>query len=172
MKKFILILSGDFQNEDTCKEIALTLTPIVDSPHLKFNFTKNTLVFHFASEVAQDELHDYILTSLFDLIEMFVLTEFDDRVDVFLPESIKTHLFDLESESGEIEISLNSKSELNKKDDNIDESFLALLLEDIKGKVKKPSLDYILEKINDKGFSSLSQFEKDTLDYYSKNYNL
>jgi hypothetical protein len=169
MKKFILILSGDFQNEDTCKEIALTLTPIVDSPHLKFNFSKNTIIFHFASDVIQEELHDYILTSLFDLIDMFVLTEFDDRVDVFLPDTIKTHLFDLENESNDIEISLNNKSELTNGDDNIDESFLALLLEDIKGKVRKPSLDYILEKINDKGFDSLSQFEKDTLDYYSKN---
>jgi hypothetical protein len=52
-------------------------------------------------------------------------------------------------------------------EDNDD--YVALLLEEVKSKIKKPSLDYILDKITTKGISSLSQYEKDILDSYSKN---
>jgi hypothetical protein len=45
---------------------------------------------------------------------------------------------------------------------------VALLLDEIKSKVSKPSLDNILEKIKSKGMDSLTQFEKDTLEEYSK----
>jgi hypothetical protein len=49
-----------------------------------------------------------------------------------------------------------------------DDDFVALLLENMKKEVKKPSLDFILDKALSNGFESLSQFEKDTLESYSK----
>jgi hypothetical protein len=51
-----------------------------------------------------------------------------------------------------------------------DEDFVALLLDEVKRKVKKPSLDQLLEKISKNGMDSLSKFEKETLEYYSENY--
>jgi hypothetical protein len=51
-----------------------------------------------------------------------------------------------------------------------DEDFVALLLDEVKRKVKKPSLDQLLEKISKNGINSLSKFEKETLEYYSENY--
>ena len=54
------------------------------------------------------------------------------------------------------------------EDDEEDDDFVALLLNQVKEKVKKPSLDYILDKIAINGMDSLTQFEKDTLDTYSK----
>jgi hypothetical protein len=53
-------------------------------------------------------------------------------------------------------------------EDEEDDDFVALLLEGLKKNVKKPTLDYILDKIASDGFESLSQFEKDTLESYSK----
>ena len=58
---------------------------------------------------------------------------------------------------------------MEKEKNEIDETLLALLLEDIKGKVKRPTLDTLLEKINEKGFESLTPYEKDSLEFYSKN---
>lgn len=169
MKKYFLIIFGDLESEENCREIALTLTPIVDSPHLKFNHTKGSLIFHFASEVSQEEIHDYVLGSLFDVCSSFILTENTDKVSFYLPKKVEEHLMDLENEGKNVELkitmeplnSLNSDSEDN-------EEFVALLLDEIKKKVKKPKLDQILDKINSTGFDSLSQFEKDTLDEYSK----
>jgi hypothetical protein len=172
MTKFLLTIIGDFKQEDILSEIALTLTPIVDSPHLKFQSSHGALIFHFASEVAQEEIHDYVQGSLFGLIDCFILVEYTDKVSVCMTKELKDHLFDLENESdGVMNISLDMSHIKNNSDfmeDEEDDDFVALLLNQVKEKVKKPSLDYILDKIANKGMDSLSQFEKDTLDLYSK----
>jgi hypothetical protein len=171
MTKFLLTIIGDFKQENLLSEIALTLTPIVDSPHLKFQSSNGALIFHFASEVAQEEIHDYVQGSLFGLIDCFILTEYTDKVSVCMTKELKDHLFDLENESDGVSININMSHIKNNSDfmeDEEDDDFVALLLNQVKEKVKKPSLDYILDKIANKGMDSLSQFEKDTLDLYSK----
>jgi len=169
MKKYLLVVIGNFESDDTCKEIALTLTPIVDSPNLKFNITNTCLIFHFASEVSQEEITDYLTGGITGTVNGFILTECNDKVSVNFPENITKHLFDLENEGENVELRLNAQSEQNNDDTKVDDTLLALLLEEIKQNVKFPSLDTILEKINEKGLQSLTQFEKDTLEYYSKN---
>jgi len=171
MTKFLLTIIGDFKQKDLISEVALTLTPIVDSPHLKFQSSNGTLIFHFASEVNQEEIHDYIQGSLFGLIDCFILAEYTDKVSVCMTKELKDHLFDLENESDGVSININMNHIKNNTDfmeDEEDDDFVALLLNQVKEKVKKPSLDYILDKIANKGMDSLSQFEKDTLDIYSK----
>ena len=169
MNKFLLTVIGDFKDSSVCKEVALTLTPIVDSPHLKFQSSSGSLIFHFASEVNQDEIHDYVQGSLFGIIDCFILTEYTDKVSVCMTKELKDHLFDLENDSeGVIKIDIRNNSDFMEEDED-DDDFVALLLNQVKERVKKPSLDYILDKIANKGIESLSQFEKDTLDSYSKN---
>lgn len=165
MKKFLLVLFGDFRSRELSEEVALSLTPIVDSPHLKFNFMDGSLIFHFASEVDMDELSSFIETILFDITTTFILTEVSDKLSINFPEEIKNHLLDLENHNDNIEMRLNVNREINDEDDD---SYVALLLNDIKRRVPKPSLDQILEKIKSKGILSLSQYEKDILDEYSK----
>ena len=171
MTKFLLTVIGDFKQKELISEVALTLTPIVDSPHLKFQSSHGALIFHFASEVGQDEIHDYVQGSLFGLIDCFILVEYTDKVSVCMTKELKDHLFDLENESDGVSININMSHIKNNSDfmeDDEDDDFVALLLNQVKEKVKKPSLDYILDKIANKGMDSLSQFEKDTLDLYSK----
>lgn len=171
MKKYFLIVFGDFENENVCKEIALTLTPIVDSPHLKFNHSKGNLLFHFASEVSQEEIYDYVLGSVFDLCSSFILTENTDKVSLYIPQAVKKHLLDLEKEGDDVDIKININQTRPLSDLEGEEEFVALLLDEVKKQIKKPSLDQILDKINTKGFESLSKFEKDTLDEHSKNFH-
>lgn len=166
MKKFILVLLGDFRSSDLCKEIALSLTPIVDSPHLKFNHTEGSMIFHFASEVDREELISFVETILFDITNTFILSEVNEKLSINFPDEIKNHLLDLDNDNENIEMRLSINREIN--DDEEDESYVALLLNEIKSRVPKPSLDQLLEKIKSKGLSSLSQYEKDILDEYSK----
>jgi hypothetical protein len=51
-----------------------------------------------------------------------------------------------------------------------EDDIVALLLEEMKekGLFKRPSLDQILDKVLSNGIESLSSFEKDTLETYSK----
>lgn len=171
MRKYFLIFFGEFETESVCKEIALTLTPIVDSPHLKFNHSKGNLIFHFASEVSQEEIYDYVLGSTFDLCSSFILTENTDKVSLYLPKNVKQHLLDLENEGDDVDIKININQTRPLTELEGEEEFVALLLDEVKKQVKKPSLDQILDKINSKGIESLSKFEKDTLDEHSKNFS-
>jgi hypothetical protein len=166
MKNYLLVVLGKLESDSLCRELAMSLTPIVDSPHLKFNHTKGSLIFHFASEVDQPDLSEYISTIFSDVSHAIILTEINDKVSVYLPEELKNHLFDLETDDGDIEMKMTYDEDIS--EDDVDENFVALLLSDLKKRIPKPSLDYILEKIKSKGYESLSQFEKDTLDEYSK----
>jgi hypothetical protein len=167
MKKYLLIIFGNFESDDVTQEIALTITPLVDSPNLKFQKSNGSLMFHFASEISQEEIDDYIVGSLFDLYGSFVLTEFTDKVSIHLPDGLKEHLLDLENTNDDIHINMtpNVRS-MNEEEE--DDDFVALLLEGLKKNVKKPTLDYILDKILSNGPESLTQFEKDILESYSK----
>ena len=168
MKKYILILLGKFESVEVCKELALLIMPIVDSPHLKFNQMDGSLIFHFASEVDYLELSEYFTAIFEEVTEIFVLTEVTDKLTVSLPETIKDHLFDLEQDSQDIKIRINVNKGFQEIEEEDDENSVALLLEEMKSKIKKPSLDFILDKINLKGLNSLTPFEKDTLEEYSK----
>ena len=170
MKKYLLTVIGNFENNDVSKEIAFAITPLVDSPHLKFQTSKGVMIFHFESEVDQAEIYEFIDVSLFDLCNTFILSELNDKVSVSMPKEMKEHLFDLENDGCDISIDIDlnqNKKFMDEVED--DEDFVALLLNEVKSKVKLPSLDQIFDKIASKGVESLTQFEKDTLDSYSKN---
>jgi hypothetical protein len=163
---------GNFESE-VCNEIAITVSPLVDSPQLKFQSSQTFILMHFASEVDRQEIYEYLHANLFDKVGSFVLSENNDNMSVFMPEDIKSHLFDLENESSDVVINIDLKKVREYMDipepEEDEEDFVALLLDKIKKKVKKPSLDSLLEKIQSEGLNSLTPFEKDTLDEYSKN---
>lgn len=164
MKNYFLILLGNFENESETKDIVVSLSPIVDSPTLKFNQTTGSLVFHFASEVSQEEMYDYIIVTVSEKCTSFFLTENTDKVSVFLPTSVSEHLLDLDKET----LDLKWKPSKN-FDEELNEEIVALLLEGIKKSRKEPTLDEILEKILSGGVNSLSLYEKEILENYSKN---
>ena len=181
MKKYILILFKDIMREELPTEIVSLLIPIVDSKLLKFHHNRGSLVLHFESEVDQSELVPFIEGILFGIVSSFILSELNDKMSLRMPKDVLEHLLDLDNE-GESTIKLN----LNNQgwqwvegsvrgdeeifiDEEDERDFIGLLLEDVKKKIKRPTLDQILEKIKTKGINSLSQYEKDTLEEYSKN---
>lgn len=172
MKKYILTIFGSFTGEKIYHELALTLTPIVDSQHMKFQYTNGALIFHFASEVSKNEIYDYITGILFGITEAFILTELHDNLTLSMPKDIKEHLLDLDNQTEDAEINIDMsriKKNLDLMEEEDDDDFVALLLGERNDLIKKPNLDFILDKILDKGFESLTEFEKDILKSYSKN---
>jgi hypothetical protein len=88
-----------------------------------------------------------------------------------MPQDYVNHLFNLE-DGGEIndrDVVLIPKNNTQHFDEDEDEEFVALLLDEVKKQLKPPSLDQLLEKIKNKGIESLTPFEKGTLENYSKN---
>ena len=170
MKKYLLTIFGEFKSNEICEEIAIALSPVVDSPNLKFQFTKGVLIFHFASEMDMSDVHEYLEMTSYDLYESFILSEYTDKVSVFMSDENKKHLFDLETNEGNsgIEMVLAPRNGFQYIDDTEDE-FVALLLNEMKKNLKPLTLDQLLDKIKNGGVESLTPFEKGTLDNYSKN---
>jgi hypothetical protein len=172
MDRYLLTIIGNFQTEDECSDIAMAITPIVDSPHLKFHYSKGVLLFHFETEVDKEEVFVYIQTVLFGITETFILTEITDNLSVSVPEEMKVHLFDLENVSDDVNINIDMRQVKSNPelymDEEEEDDFVALLLGERGQYLKRPTLDQILDKILSKGYQSLSPFEQDILDGYSK----
>jgi hypothetical protein len=172
MNKYLLTVFGEFETKEMCQNVALSITPIVDSPNLKFQHSKGVLLFHFSSEIPKEEIYEYVKGVLYGVTESFILTTITDDVSVSMPEDIYNHLFDLESANGKIDMKLDMTRIKNNLDfmEQEEDDLVALLLEEMRenNAIKKPSLDQILDKVLTNGMESLSSFEKDTLETYSK----
>jgi len=172
MNKYLLTVFGEFETKEMCQNVALSITPIVDSPNLKFQHSKGVLLFHFSSEIPKEEIYEYVKGVLYGVTESFILTTITDDVSVSMPEDIYNHLFDLDSANGEIDMKLDMTRIKNNLDfmEQEEDDLVALLLEEMRenNAIKKPSLDQILDKVLTNGMESLSPFEKDTLETYSK----
>lgn len=169
MKKYILTVFGDFKTKTSCEEIAFAFQPIVDSVHLKFQYTNGVLIFHFASDMDISDIHEFLEVTSYELYDSFILSEYTDKVSVFMPLEIKEHLFDLDNCDVESErIIIDNRGNSRIEDDmEEDDEFVALLLNELKGKLKQPSLDELLDKISTNGVESLTPYEKGILDNYS-----
>ena len=172
MNKYLLTVFGEFETKEMCQNVALSITPIVDSPNLKFQHSKGVLLFHFSSEIPKEEIYEYVKGVLYGVTESFILTTITDDVSVSMPEDIYNHLFDLECANGEIDMKLDMTRIKNNLDfmEQEEDDLVALLLEEMRenNAIKKPSLDQILDKVLTNGMESLNPFEKDTLETYSK----
>lgn len=170
MKHYLLTVIGEIESEKMCKEIALSLSPLVDSPNLKFQHKNGVLLFHFGTEVPKDEIYDYISGVLYGTIDTFILTEMTDKVSVYMSSEMSGHLFDLENVHDDVNMRLDMNRVVSNTDfeEELDDDFISTLLGEMSRQIPKPSLDHILDKINANGYECLTQFEKDTLENYSK----
>lgn len=176
MNYYLLSVTNDFASDGLCKEIAISLSPIVDSPNLKFHYTRNQIIFSFGAETEKSEIYEYIHGVLYGLVEIFVLTEIVDDFSVSLPKDIKDHLFDLENVGENVTMKLdmerikkNLDFSFDENDDEDDENDIMSLIIKNKKTNPNPTLDQILDKLYSEGIDSLSSKEKNILETYSQN---
>jgi hypothetical protein len=158
-----------------CKEIALSISPIVDSPNLKFHYTRNQIIFSFGTETPKDEIYEYITGILYGLVEIFILTEVVDDFSVSLPKDIRDHLFDLENVGENVTMKLdmerikkNLDFSFDDDEEDDDDDIMSLIFKN-KDTTPTPTLDQILDKLYSEGIDSLSSKEKNILETYSQN---
>ncbi len=170
MKNYLLTVMGDIDSDKMCKEIALSISPLVDSPNLKFQHKNGLMMLHFGTEVNKQEIYDYVQGVLYGTVDTFTLMEINDDVSVFMPKDIHGHLFDLESMDDDVNMKLNMDSVINNEDfeEKIEDEFISTVIAELNKQIKRPSLDQILDKINTTGYNSLTPFEQNTLENYSK----
>lgn len=175
MKNYFLTVVSEFKNETHLQDIILAITPIVDSTNIKFQYNNGGVTFiHFGSEVNKQDIYTYITGVMYGVSDIFVLTEINDELTVSLPKELKTFIMDLECSGDgqtfnmdEVKSNQYLEEEYDDYDDEYDD-IINMLKSAKKPQIKRPSLDTLLDKISEKGFESLTKFEKDELDKYSK----
>jgi hypothetical protein len=172
MKKYLLTVFGDLQNYEKQEEVVISLSPLVDSPSLKFQYGKEFMIAHFESELDPKEIYEFLEMCSENLYDSFILSEYNEKVSVFMSNENREHLFDLDGSKGtlgqEMIITINKDEEYFEDDDEEDE-FTSKIIAELKRQLKPPTLDQLLDKINEKGYEVLSNFEKGILENYSKN---
>jgi hypothetical protein len=185
MRKYVLIAFRTNDDKPMFNYMLDSITEITESKFLKFKEVGNAIIIHFGSSRNFEELKKYVNIVLSKCSDINFLFENNDNMsvnmcfedlgtflsldeDILSPKVDKTETREYDNISNEFMLSfINSISnELN--DDCIDED------EDeddeyIKKSLKKEyNLDDILDKINEKGVSSLTQEENDYLKKLSK----
>ena len=185
MRKYVIIAFRTNDDKPMFNYTLDSITEITESKFLKFKEVGNAIIIHFGSSRNFEELKKYVNIVLSKCSDINFLFENNDNMsvnmcfedlgtflsldeDILSPKVDKTETREYDNISNEFMLSfINSISnELN--DDCIDED------EDeddeyIKKSLKKEyNLDDILDKINEKGVSSLTQEENDYLKKLSK----
>jgi hypothetical protein len=178
MNYYLLSVTCNVATEKICREIAISISPIVDTPHLKFHYTRNQIIFSFGTETEKDDIFEYIRGVLYGLVDIFILTEIKDGFSASLPEDVEDHLFNLDDVGEDLTMKLDMdriKKNLDfsfdeeDEDDDDDNDIMSLIKSNKVINTQNPTLDQILDKLHSEGMSSLSIQEKNILETYSKN---
>lgn len=178
MKKYIITLLGKFENNNVIRELISMLLPIVDSPHLKFQKVGNSIIVHFATDIGSEEIYAYLEGGVTELYSGFLITELNSDFQLYLPKKIKDQFLNLDevNEENEQVWFVNTFEEFDEMEDDMeidmvdsDEEFIKFFFDRVKSRVKRPTLDQLLDKISSKGIQTLSKDEIEILNLYSKN---
>jgi hypothetical protein len=188
--QYLLFIFDDFtKNEKIVELIALQLSAFTDKDSfVKYNHGKYGIVINLQSHFTFYEFRDYVHRILENAVSQYFLIEKPKNMYAFMPPELKLNLFDLYDENNLVEDENNVKfgKPLNMIDNFLhyftssisEEAFLSdeymesmfdkVMSELNKTENTKPTVDDILDKIKDKGITSLTENEKQILDEYSK----
>lgn len=168
MNRYLITIIAEFKSDQDFFNIVRGIVPIIESQNLSFQYSKEVLLIYFKTGIDKNEIFDYIKNVLLGITETFILTEITDNMTVSLPDEIKKNLFDLERIGYHSSVNTDEKHNYDSHICKDDDENIALLLDQIKEYIKKPTLDQILDKILSGGYQSLSPFEQEILEGYSK----
>ena len=187
--QYLLFIFGEFKNNDKLVElIASQLSIFTDeNSYLKYNYGDYGIVLNFQSHFSFYNLRDHVHITLEKIVPQYFLMERPKNFYAFMPPELKLNLFDLyEKNHNEEQTNVNFKDNMNLIDnflinitssmneDLFSEENMGKMFENIMFKMEKeekkqtPTIDELLDKIKDKGLSSLTDDEKQILDEYSK----
>jgi len=182
--KYLLFVYGNYDEHPfVIKNIAKLLTE-VSSTDVKYQFGSSGAIYHFTTIMKISEVKKKISEPLQKLTAMYFMVPFNKNVNFYIDDKkIENHLFsstdtpDNLSEGNTLEYNL---SDLDKDLTSMTNDFfiqnlsefigvdLNKLVEGMDNLEETPTLNEILDKINECGFESLTTTEKILLDEYSK----
>ena len=181
MKKYLLFVTGGFNEDAKLAYVIDSVSNVTSSDLLKYKSLNDSIIINFATNVEFSKLNEYVNILLQRISETHFLMEYNDNMSVNLPNDesecflnlyVKKDIIDIDTLTEELLIdeitmlgaeSLKDFLKYEIIEEDQDEDIL------IKKSVKKEyNLDDILDKINEKGVSSLTKEENEYLKNLSK----
>lgn len=181
MKKYFLFATGDFSDKSKSQYIIDNIADITSTKYCKYKISQDVITINFACNSKFDDLSNYAKVRISKFVNYYILLEQTENLSVFMKKEELDEFLSLD------ECDIKSKSE--SKNENVLNDFINLIIniesqdtgegmyddEDqdddilIKKSIKKEyNLDDILDKINEKGVSSLTKEENEYLKNLSK----
>lgn len=167
--RYLIFLAGvDIRDKRTLDEKLKAL----QYDGLKYIFTGESVIIHVNTDKDSEEVKKDFKEIATELYCWYFMSEFPDKLSCNLGDDDAKYLFDFNytdvpQSDEEVEFDFNIILEQDEDDDDIDNDLVQMLKDKYKVTQNEPTLDEILDKINQKGVSSLSFQEQAIL----KNYN-
>lgn len=183
-KYFLLMFARFGKNKKLLNDILGQFDNILSSNFLKFQEGEDFVIAHFETEETLKNLREYCSLVLDETVGNYILFPYNKNVSLSLPKDFKEHLLDLENDLFDIQNKTTNGDYCEFEDeDEEDDDILSEIyrknnkkhsLEHLLNTVfntpieDEMSLDELLEKVQEKGFKSLTKKEKELLHGYSK----
>lgn len=175
--QYLTILLSNYKDNQAAKEMAMIITPIVDSEDLKYSNSDGIIILSFGSNLNQEEVYDYIYSATYGEVGGIFVSK-TDNMSVFLGKEQSEHLF------GNIGTNLDNHHTIDMEkvkeglegiplieflsEEEDEENDIQEILNRSKIKNQIPTIDDILDKICEYGIESLTLNEKTILQKFSK----
>lgn len=177
---YLLFVFAYHDNQEKMVNIlANEISTVVDSTEIKYYYGPQSVIFTFKTMDDISLLREFFQITFADAgIVYFLIPHEPDKMSYWMDKNIVEHLFGDDKKSSEKDISKEQQAEAQKllfkdleditsmlegmEDDDDDDDIM------LKPKKKEPTLDEILDKINDTGMESLTSEEKKILSKFSK----
>ena len=179
MKRYYIIGIGDLKNTVTTTCIIDSISQITNSQYLKFKLDSNSISIHFASDLEFKKIRHYVYSIMSNSCNTHFLFEETDNLSIGMEDFSDLHDFDILNDD---DYKQKDKECLNIIQNFIDNELLdfcekesELFDEDFEDddddelllkKSNNYNIDVILDKISEKGLSSLSKQEQEFLNNY------
>lgn len=182
--EYLLFIFGNFDEfENLAEDISGQFLPAVSSSFLKFTYGEYGVVYHFRSNETFSDLKEYVDMVLNDITDQYFLIELSKKYEIKMDKKIKKDFMSIDSESKKDDsknITIDVEAEKQKRLNDLKNLSIDFMMpmfdpkyinhdEDIV--VVEPTVDEILDKINENGIESLTSKEKEILDNYGKRSN-
>lgn len=175
-KSYFLFCFGNFKKTKDLTEVVDRVSSVTSSSFCKFKHSKDSITLNFETTISYRELELYVVEQIAEYVDYFVLIEQTENMTVFMSDEDLEEFLSLDSTSHEPKEEEESREEIlnelieliRNTESGAEKTYLDDYSEDdiLTQKPKKSvqfSLDDILDKINEKGISSITEEEKNFL---------
>jgi hypothetical protein len=180
--KYLLTVFIAHQNQDLfAQSIAMEISQLTKINGVKYHYGPQAVIYTFETKTKFETVKLFFDTILSELSITHILVPIKtDKMSYWFEKQFEKHLFGTDICKSNEEYSTEEQEMLQDQmfggrnifddideDDEDEDEIQKIVKKSMEVEKKSPSLDDILDKINEKGMSSLTKIEKDLLKQYS-----